>query len=297
MRFNFLHVTKCVLLAVLLVACKKESDAPATAPPTTPTPPVVTPPTPTSSVHITLGNPSNASTDIIYFDNYLMVKPQYVLSYSRNRSTPNWVSWHLDETYLGTSDRQDDFRADNTLPQGWFQVNETSYSNSGFDRGHNCPSADRTNTVDNNSATFLMTNMIPQAPNNNQRVWANFENYVRSLVNSNTEIYTIMGSYGSGGEGSNGGQTTAISAGRIVVPSVIWKVVVVMQRGDNDATRVSNSTRVITIRTPNVNTNLSTDWRTFRVSVDDIEAVTGYNLLSAVPAAIQDVIEARVDNL
>ncbi|WP_255412675.1 DNA/RNA non-specific endonuclease [Chitinophaga sp. S165] len=39
-----------------------------------------------------------------------------------------------------------------------------------MDRGHNCPSADRTSTTAN-SSTFLMTNMIPQAPQNNQQTW------------------------------------------------------------------------------------------------------------------------------
>ena len=39
------------------------------------------------------------------------------------------------------------------------------------------------------------------------------------------------------------------------------------------------------------------DWRSFRVSVDQIEALTGQNLLSDVDPAVQSVIEARVDTL
>ena len=48
-------------------------------------------------------------------------------------------------------------------------VSSTSYSGSGFDRGHNCPSADRTGSVADNTATFLISNMMPQAPRNNQQ--------------------------------------------------------------------------------------------------------------------------------
>ena len=51
-------------------------------------------------------------------------------------------------------------------------MGSTSYSGSGFDRGHNCPSADRTGSTADNTATFLMTNMMPQAPTNNQQTWA-----------------------------------------------------------------------------------------------------------------------------
>lgn len=82
--------------------------------------------------------------------------------------TPNWVAWHLQSEDMGSAPRQDDFRSDNTLPSAWYRVVSTSYSGSGFDRGHNCPSADRTSTIAANSSTFYMTNMIPQAPTLNQ---------------------------------------------------------------------------------------------------------------------------------
>jgi len=36
-------------------------------------------------------------------------------------------------------------------------------------------------------------------------------------------------------------------------------------------------------------------WTNYRVSVDELETLTGYNFLSNVPTAIQDVIEATVD--
>lgn len=36
-----------------------------------------------------MGNPSGATPDTANFNNYLMTKPQYALSYSRDRGTPN----------------------------------------------------------------------------------------------------------------------------------------------------------------------------------------------------------------
>src|SRR5687768_6559602 len=130
-----------------------------------------------ASDNLAMGNPSGAVASSSNYWNYLMNKTQYSMSYHRDRGTPNWVSWHLDNTWLGSAPRQDDFRADATLPAGWYQAGSSSYTGSGFDRGHNCPSADRTYSITDNSATFLMTNMIPQAPTNNQQTWAKLEDY------------------------------------------------------------------------------------------------------------------------
>ena len=243
--------------------------------------------------HIAMGNPSGATTDITNENNYLMEKVQYKLSYNRSKATANWVSWHLDPSWTGAAPRQDDFRADTTLPSSWYQVGSTSYSGSGFDRGHECPSADRTSSVADNSETFLMTNMIPQAPVNNRQTWANLEAYGRTLVSQGNEIYIIMGCYGVGGTGSAGSANT-INNGNITVPSNIWKVLVVLTQGTNDVGRVTTSTRVIAVNTPNINTTGA--WGTYRTSVDAIEAATGYDLLSNLSTSIQSTIEATVDN-
>ncbi|MBT9392202.1 DNA/RNA non-specific endonuclease [Hymenobacter sp. NST-14] len=241
-----------------------------------------------------MGNPSGAATNISMPTNYLLNKPEYALSYHRDRGTPTWVSWHLDASWSGSAARQNDFRADNTLPAGWYQVQGTSYSGSGFDRGHNCPSADRTSSVAANSATFLMTNMIPQAPNNNQITWAALENYSRTLLSQGNELYIIMGAYGRGGTGS-AGYTETIDQGRIQVPARVWKVIVVLPVGNNDVSRVSTSTRIIAIDTPNQQGTTS-NWGQYRTSVDAIEAATGLDVLSALPASVQQVVEAKVDN-
>lgn len=271
-----------------------------TAPTPTPTPtPTATPtptPPPSSSEHLTMGNPSNATADVTVTTNYLMVKPQYALAYHRDNGRANWVSWRLDSTWLGSAPRQDDFRNDTSLPAGWYQVRGTDYSGSGFDRGHYCPSADRTSTVTTNSATFLMTNMMPQAPDNNQGPWADLENYTRTLVTAGNELYVVMGGAGYGGAGSNGGVTMTIANGKVQVPAETWKVILVQPQGTNDVTRVTASTRVIAVLMPNTQGIRSNPWQGYRVSVDQVEQLTGYDFFSNVPANIQAVIESVVDN-
>lgn len=252
----------------------------------TPTPTPTPSPTPPPSEHLTMGNPSNAVTSVSQPNNYLMVKPQYSMSYSRDNGESNWVSWHLDTSWLGSTPRQDDFRADTTLPAGWYQVQATDYSGSGFDRGHMCPSADRTVTVTANSATFLMSNMIPQLPANNQGVWANLESYSRTLVSQGNELYIISGGLGL---------QYYIANGHVAVPAQTWKVIIVLPVGTNDVSRVTISTRTIAVVMPNSG-SIGTDWRAYRVSVDQVEAITGFDFFSNVPGGIQNVIEARVDN-
>ncbi|HZN09100.1 MAG TPA: DNA/RNA non-specific endonuclease [Pyrinomonadaceae bacterium] len=243
-------------------------------------------PTPTPSEHLTMGNPSNAVTNVTQPNNYLMEKPQYSMSYSRDNGGPNWVSWHLDTSWLGSAPRQDDFRADTTLPTGWYRVQATDYSGSGFDRGHMCPSADRTVTIAANSATFLMTNMIPQLPANNQGVWANLESYSRTLVSQGNELYIISGGHGL---------QFFIANGHVAVPAQTWKVIIVLPVGSNDVSRVTTSTRTIAVVMPNSGT-IGSDWRAYRVSVDQVEAITGFDFFSSVSSGIQAVIEGRVDN-
>ncbi|QJB30336.1 DNA/RNA non-specific endonuclease [Chitinophaga oryzae] len=243
--------------------------------------------------NLLLGNPSNAAAAVVMSNNYLMDKGYYTLSYNRDNGTPNWVSWHISSRDLGRMARGNDFRPDADVPEGWFQVTQFSYNGSGFDRGHNCPSGDRTATRDANEATFLMTNMIPQAPNHNQHLWSNLENYTRSLVKNGNEVYVIMGNYGSGGKGSKG-MSKKIGNNRVNVPARIWKVIVVLPEGNNDLKRVSRQTRVIAVNTPN-NNDVNTKWSAYLTSIEEIEKATGYKLLSNVPAAVREELVKKID--
>ena len=55
-------------------------------------------------------------------------------------------------------------------------------------------------------------------------------------------------------------------------------------------------TRIIAVDMPNTQTVNSQPWGNYRVSVDAIEAATGFDLLSSVAPSVQSVIEAAVDN-
>ena len=240
-----------------------------------------------------LGNPSGAVTSLVMANNYLMDKGYYTLSYNREKGTPNWVSWHVSRRDLGKMSRANDFRPDADLPDDWYQVSQTSYIGSGFDRGHNCPSGDRTASRAANEATFLMTNMIPQAPNHNQHLWKNLEDYTRELVMKGNEVYVIMGSYGCGGVGSKG-TAKAIDRSHVNVPDHIWKILVVLPEGNNDLQRLNKSTRIIAVNTPNKN-DVNARWSAYLTSIEEIEKATKYRLLDKVPATVRQELVKKVD--
>jgi endonuclease G len=240
------------------------------------------------SVHTTLGIPAPTSTTTP--DAFLSVKADYVVSYNGTRKVPNWVSWELNTAYLGSTGRQDDFRPDDTFPAAEPQAQLTDYSGSGFDRGHMCPSADRTLTVPANSQTFYLTNMVPQAANNNRGPWEQLESELRTIVQGGKELFIIAG-------GVYSTSSPTIGTG-VSVPDKTFKVVVVLDSVGQGVASVTTSTRVIAVMMPNSNAliGMTDPWRNFRVSVDAIEAATGDDFLSDVDPAVQAVIEARVDN-
>jgi endonuclease G len=250
-----------------------------------------------ASVHLTMGNPSGAAASINQPNNFLMEKPEYALSYNRDLGRPNWVSWHLSDEWIGTLTRVDTFRADPAVPPEWYRVQSFDFVGSGFDRGHMTPNADRDKetSIPINQATFLMSNMVAQAPDNNQGPWAEFEGYLRTLLPLD-EIYVVAGGVGVGGTGSNGGVTTTLANGHVTVPAYTWKVALVIPEdiGD-DISRVSCSTRSIAVIMPNAQGIRNDPWENFLTTVDAVETLTGYDLFSNLPEPIQRCVEAGTD--
>jgi endonuclease G len=241
--------------------------------------------------NITFGNPSDAG---VLSDNYYLDNTDYVLSYNNSKGTANWVSWHLSAAWTGTTERCNCFKQDTALPSSFFRATTSNYTNTGFNRGHLCPSADRNGDEDSNENTYYMTNIAPQSPNNNQGIWANFEDYLRDVAAEGNEIHIIAGVAGVGGTGANGA-ADYIYNNMITVPDTFWKVVLILPNGSDDIARVSSSTRMIAINVPN-DQGISSDWTQFTTSVDAIEVLTGYDLFENIPNTIESVIEAVVDS-
>lgn len=125
-----------------------------------------------------------------------------------------------------------------------------------------------------------MSNMIPQAPENNREVWRELEEYSRDLVDRGKELYIV-----AGGEGKD----KAIADGKVIVPKYTWKVILVLDNGNIENT--------IAVRIPNNDTVARTDWQDYIVSVDEIEKKTGYDFFNPLDKDIQRKIESKVNRI
>lgn len=250
------------------------------------------------------GNPSDAVASLACGDNYLLEKTQYVVSYNKDTLCPNWVGWHLSVSDIGDSGRSNKFVADPQLPDDFYKVTQKDYQFSmyGFDRGHVCPSADRTATIEDNKVTFLMTNMVPQAPDNNRIVWNALEAYERELAIAGNEVYIFAGPAGTGGIGQKG-QFDYIPVSmedgtmlKINVPEYTWKVFLVLPEGENDLKRVNAETVAFGVCVPNVQgCNAEGSWQQYICSINYIEELTGYDFFEILDDDIEELLESLND--
>ena len=254
---------------------------------TGPTTPTTTARRAPASLNVALGNPSGATSDASVKNNYLIVKPQYVLSYNNDKGEPNWVSWHLQASDIGDVERQNNFHPEQSLPAGFKRVTPDDYTGTGFDRGHVCNSKDRTATEADNSETFSMANMLPQTPDLNRQVWESLESYCRTLAQQGNELYIVAGGYGSA---KLIGKTNKVN-----VPTNCWKIVVVVPRG-KDITQADKTTRVIAVDMPNTQGISQDAWTKYATTVRDIEQKTGYHFLTDLPQDIQDALKSKKDS-
>jgi endonuclease G, mitochondrial len=250
-----------------------------------------------ADVDLLMGNPSQASPDPSQKDNFLMNKDFFALSYNDSKGTPNWVSWHLTKQDFGDAPRKRQFDPDETLPSGLTKITHRDDTNSGFDRGHMCPHSDRDKNTAMSFATFVMTNIVPQSNESHAGAWNQLERYARSLVmNKGKELYIIAGPQGIRGEGRNGFKNK-IAGGKVTVPNRIWKVILVLEANDNDQDieRVDANTRLIAVIMPNDRSVPQDNWWQYRVSVKDVEEITGYTFFNKVPADIITPLKEEVD--
>lgn len=234
------------------------------------------------NVNVTMGIPvDNDSTD-----DYIIMRPQYVLSYNPKKNVANWVSWNLNSSWYGDVPRYSgNFITDTALPDTFNKVKHSDYTNSGYDRGHMVRSEERTRTVEDNKSTFLLTNILPQRPDLNREVWLNLENYCEELCKKeNKELFVIAG-------GIFHSQNKIKDV--IAVPDSFFKIIVMLNR-DESLDSINETTKIIAVVMPNKNGIRNDSWDNYLTTVRRIEISTGYNFLTNVSKKIQDIIENTV---
>ena len=119
----------------------------------------------------------------------------YVLEYSAadkiplwvcERVTPEQVSGHLHRP------KPEPFAPDPVLDKGR-RAELSDYRGSGFDRGHQAPSADQTVDPTLQEETYYLSNMCPQYGELNQKIWQKLEEQVRHLAVESGTVYVVTG--------------------------------------------------------------------------------------------------------
>src|SRR5262245_3657220 len=215
------------------------------------------------SPHLPFGNPSDVGGDP---SNHLVLRQQFAASWNAKKRIANWVAWRLVASDIGDTERSQ-FYADTEIST----PTPKDHTNSGYDRGHLCPSKDRSDTPENNKAVFTMLNIIPQAADNNRGPWEKTERFERDLALAGREIYVI-----AGGAGSQAGFKG------ITVSESTWKVIVALERGKN-LPDGQEKAQVFAVIMPNQEGIRDDRWQQYQTSVAEIEQKTSYRFFKNSP--------------
>ena len=201
----------------------------------------------------------------------------YTLAYSTVTNCPQWVAWALtrEETETKATERKDDFRADPNLPH-LNQLESNDYRKSGYDRGHMCPAADMKWSTEAMSDCFYMSNICPQVPALNQKWWEHLERACRRWASQEGEIFICCGPVFEKGK-----QKRYIgNEHQIRVPDAFFKVILSLQPHNEKAIAFIYR-----------NTADRQTMEEAAVTVDQAEALTGYDFFPA----LEDELEARLE--
>jgi len=129
----------------------------------------------------------------------ILHKKAFDICYSCKWKTPKLVVYKVDGDLIDAknlSRKSLRFRPDYNLPTKCRSYSK-DYSRTGFDRGHLAPNA----VFDYNRAiqkeTFLMSNIAPQKPQLNRRLWAKIERFARLQAIKYKKVQVITGNCGS----------------------------------------------------------------------------------------------------
>lgn len=196
------------------------------------------------------------------------------ISFNPQRHIPNWVAWELTATEAqGDEPRYDKFEKDNSVDGS---ADPADYRNSGYDRGHMAPAGDMKWDPEVMRQSFLMTNIVPQEPSLNRGTWRKLEEKCRKRAIRDSAIVIVCGPVNADPVSMRIGSTG------VAVPERFFKVIL-SPYGDHPT--------AIGFIMPNGPTKGG--MQPYAVTVDEVEAITGYDFFSALPDDIEQQVESK----
>ena len=200
----------------------------------------------------------------------------YSLSYNEVYEQANWVAYELtaDETVARVK-RNNKFITDPNVKTG--TAENADYLHSNLDRGHLAPAGDMCWSQKSMEESFYLSNISPQVPTFNRGIWENFEELVRKWAVDYGSVYVVTGPVLSKG-------LPVIGKNKIAVPKYFFKVVL-----DYNGPEVKGLGFLVP------NDQQHKDIKSYLVSIDSIEKVTGINFFPLLPDKEENIIEGKVD--
>lgn len=201
----------------------------------------------------------------------------YIAAYNPATKIPVWVAWNLTNANCdGPYKREGQkFTADMDVPAP--RAEHLDYVNSGYDRGHMCPSADCRWSEEAQQQSFLLTNICPQLHNLNAGDWKELEERCRTWAEEYGSIYIVSGPI------LLNKRHKTIGKNKITVPEAFFKVV--LRTGKKPAAIG------FIYRNEKANKKMSA----YVNSVDEVERITGLDFFSSLPDNIENKVEAKAD--
>ncbi|WP_041962855.1 DNA/RNA non-specific endonuclease [Sulfurospirillum cavolei] len=203
----------------------------------------------------------------------------YMVGYSDIKANPLWVVYKLtpSSSETGSLKRPESFSRD------WRNLGliaQEDYTNSGYDRGHMAPNFAIARLYGKTAQyeTFLMTNITPQKPSLNQKIWQRLE---EAEIETFAPKYKVLWVYT--GPLFEGRSQTLKSSAWIQVPSAFYKFYVGI-----DANNQLHTFGVIIPQNAKPNDSLER----YAVSIDEIERRSGFDFLCELDDALEEKIEA-----
>ena len=217
-------------------------------------------------------------TDVIVGQKNIPLKRYaYRVWYSEQMRIPLAVSWYLTGSHVSGNYKRKGvaFHPDSTVRN---PVTTFDYMQSGYSRGHMCPSGDNKWNQRAQEESFLMTNICPQNSKLNGGDWNDVEMLCRTWAKRYERVYIVCGPILRGDTHKTIGRQRNR---RITVPEAFYKVVL---RTGKDAAAIgfvyenngSSQPMCEAVRT-----------------VDEIERLTGFDFFSALPDDVERRIEAK----
>ncbi len=144
----------------------------------------------------------------------------FAILHSGRTRTPVFVAQRLNRQMLlhaRSIERGDKFYAEARLPNGE-RAELDDYRGSGYSRGHMAPAGDMHN-AQAMAQSFSLANMVPQNQTQNGGAWSHIEQDTRKYVmRAAGDVYVFTGPVYDG-------RPETVGAGRVAVPSYLYKVV------------------------------------------------------------------------